>query len=549
MVKITGELYRKMLIGGAVSIENIKEIANDLNVFPVPDGDTGTNMALTMSSALKAMSDISEPTLKDAVSKTATALLRGARGNSGVILSLLFRGIAKHLKELDEATGIDFAKALVSGVETAYSAVMKPAEGTILTVSRVSAKKALDMCNENPEMSVEEVFVIVLEMADIALKETQFQNSVLEKAGVVDAGAYGYIEILKGMQAAFLGKEIEYTAPTKTENVENNENFAGINPEDIVFAYCTEFIAQKEDARRSVSKLSSVLEKIGDSIVVVDDEEIVKVHVHTNEPNIALAEGLKFGQLLSIKIENMREQHSTKVVKEAETYTLKAEIAPNDNKYGFVSVSAGEGLNDIFKDLGVEGILYGGQTMNPSTGDIVHIINSVPAENVFVFPNNKNIIMAAEQAKAICDTKNVIVIPTKTIQQGISALLNYDESMELDDLTEVFNSAISRVTSGQITYAARNSEFDGKKIKEGEYLSLLESKLNASHKKIEHVCEKLAKDMVKEDSQFVTVIYGQDSNEELANSVAEIFAKMNPDLEVTIINGGQPVYYFFISVE
>ncbi|MFI3226314.1 MAG: DAK2 domain-containing protein [Clostridia bacterium] len=548
MSNITGELYRKMLIEGALSIEDIKETANELNVFPVPDGDTGTNMALTMSSGLKAMSELSEPTLKVAVEKTASSLLRGARGNSGVILSLLFRGFAKYLKELNEATGHDFAYCLNAGVETAYSAVMKPAEGTILTVSRVSAQAAVDAADENPEITVAEVFEVVLESAEIALKETQFQNPVLEKAGVFDAGAYGYIEILKGMQNAYLGKEI--VRAEKVEVVTNTQaSFSEINPDDIKFAYCTEFIAAKEDPRRSISKLQAILDSIGDSIVVVDDDEIVKVHVHTNEPNIALGEGLKFGPLLTVKIENMREQHSTKMVEEAAAFTPVMEIAPNDKAYGFVAISAGDGLADVFSDLGVDAVVRGGQTMNPSTDDIVRAANSVPAETVFVLPNNKNIIMAAEQASLICETKKIIVIPTKTIPQGITAMLNFEESEDAQEIAKVMTDSISLVKSGQITYAARNSDFDGKKIKEGEYLALFEGKLNSNSKKLESVVTKLAREMVNKESQFVTIIYGEETTEDQAQELTSIFEKLNPSVEITLINGGQPVYYYIISVE
>ncbi|MFI3115938.1 MAG: DAK2 domain-containing protein [Clostridia bacterium] len=549
MSNITGEIYRKMIIEGALSIDDVKDITNELNVFPVPDGDTGTNMALTMSAGLKAMSELSTPSLKDAVDKTASALLRGARGNSGVILSLLFRGFSKYLKELDEVNGRDFAYSLNSGVETAYSAVMKPAEGTILTVSRVSAQSAVDSAEINPDITVSEIFDVLIESANNALKETQFQNPVLEKAGVIDAGAYGYIEILKGMQNAYLGKELIREAKPETLTSSSQANFSEINTDDIKFMYCTEFIASKEDPRRSVSKLKSILDSIGDSIVVVDDDEIVKVHVHTNEPNIALGEGLKFGPLLSIKIENMKEQHSTKVVEEASVYTPVMEIAPNDKPVGFVSVSAGDGLADVFSDLGVDTVVRGGQTMNPSTDDIVRAINSVPAETVFVLPNNKNIIMAAEQAIDICKTKKVIVIPSKTIPQGITAMLNFDEGMDIETITSTMNDSLSLVKSGQITYAARNSDFDGKKIKEGEYLGLFESKLNSNHKKLDNVVTKLVKEMITADNQFATIIYGSETTEEEAQTLVSIFEKQNPNIEITLINGGQPVYYYIISVE
>ncbi|MGN1009199.1 MAG: DAK2 domain-containing protein, partial [Butyricicoccus sp.] len=475
----------------------------------------------------------------------ASALLRGARGNSGVILSLLFRGIARKLRECQTAGGRDFALALREGVEAAYKAVMKPAEGTILTVSRVAAQHAVECCQANPALSVGEVLNAVLERGQTALQETTQQNPVLAKAGVVDAGGFGFLVILEGMRDAYQGIHREHAAedaaPTKSA-----ADFSAISDEDITFTYCTEFIAQRKDKARNVGRLRAILNEIGDSLVVVDDDDIVKVHVHTDQPNKALEEGLKFGPLLTVKIENMREQHTAKVIEGTEP--RERVIRDPEKKYGFVAVAAGEGLGSVFTDLGCDVVVKGGQTMNPSTDDILYAIDAVPAEVVFVFPNNKNIIMAAEQAVPLSD-KQVVIIPTRNIPQGISALLVFDPDSEVETNTGTMKEAMEAVTAGQITYAARNSEFDGKKIKEGEYLALCEGKLCANSKKPFDAVKKLAREMVKDDSAFATIIFGEGVTEEEAAKVEEIFRKENHDLEITVIDGGQPVYYYIISVE
>ncbi|MBP3312512.1 MAG: DAK2 domain-containing protein [Butyricicoccus sp.] len=542
---IDGLLFQSMVIEGALAIAEKKEQANELNVFPVPDGDTGTNMSLTMGSAMAEMHRLHEPTLAKAVDATASALLRGARGNSGVILSLLFRGIAKKLRECQAAGGRDLALALREGVEAAYKAVMKPAEGTILTVSRVAAQHAVECCQANPTLSVEEVLAAVLERGQTALQETTQQNPVLAKAGVVDAGGFGFLTILEGMRDAYLGihkeRAIQEAAPTSSA-----ADFSAISDEDITFTYCTEFIAQRKDKARNVARLRAILDEIGDSLVVVDDDDIVKVHVHTDQPNKALEEGLKFGPLLTVKIENMREQHTAKVIEGTEP--RERVIREPEKKYGFVAVAAGEGLGSVFTDLGCDVVVKGGQTMNPSTNDILYAIDAVPAEVVFVFPNNKNIIMAAEQAVPLSD-KQVVIIPTKNIPQGMSALLAFDPDAEVETNTGTMKEAIEAVTAGQITYAARNSEFDGKKIKEGEYLALCEGKLCANSKKPFDAVKKLAREMVQEESAFATIIFGEGVTEEDAAKVEEIFHKENRDLEITVIDGGQPVYYYIISVE
>lgn len=542
---IDGLLFQRMVIEGALAIAEKKEQANELNVFPVPDGDTGTNMSLTMGSAMAEMHRLHEPTLAKAADTTASALLRGARGNSGVILSLLFRGMAKKLRECTAAGGRDFALALREGVEAAYKAVMKPAEGTILTVSRVAAQHAVECCQANPELSVKEVFAAVLERGQTALQETTQQNPVLAKAGVVDAGGFGFLAILEGMRDAYLGIYKERAIPEDTPS-KAAADFSAISDEDITFTYCTEFIAQRKDKARNVGRLRAILSGIGDSLVVVDDDDIVKVHVHTDQPNKALEEGLKFGPLLTVKIENMREQHTAKVIESTEP--RERVIRNPEKKYGFVAVAAGEGLGSVFTDLGADVVVKGGQTMNPSTNDILYAIDAVPAEVVFVFPNNKNIIMAAEQAVPLSG-KQVVIIPSRNIPQGISALLAFDPDGETETNTGAMKEAMEAVTAGQITYAARNSEFDGKKIKEGEYLALCEGKLCANSRKPFDAVKKLAREMVRADSAFATIIFGEGVSEEDAAKVEDIFHKENRDLEITVIDGGQPVYYYIISVE
>lgn len=545
--KINGALYRSMVIEGALAIAEKKEQANELNVFPVPDGDTGTNMSMTMTSAMAEMEKLAEPSLAKAADATASALLRGARGNSGVILSLLFRGMAKKLRETEEADGRTLALALREGVDTAYKAVMKPAEGTILTVSRVAAQHAVELCQAEPSLTAEQVLAAIVEQGHTALEETIHQNPVLEKAGVVDAGGFGFLTIFEGMLDALRGirKERAVTAePTKS-----TADFGAINDEDITFTYCTEFIASRKDKARNVGRLRSILNEIGDSLVVVEDDDIVKVHVHTDQPNKVLEEGLKFGPLLTVKIENMREQHTAKVIEGTADAPRERVIVPAEKKFGFVAVAAGEGLKSLFTDLGADVVVQGGQTMNPSTDDILHAVDAVPAEIVFVLPNNKNIIMAAEQAVHLSDEKKVIVVPTKTIPQGISAMLAVDpEAGQDSELAIAMLEAAKHVCSGQVTYAARDSEFDGKKIKQGEYLSLCEGKLCANGKETS-VIKKLAREMVSDDSAFATVIFGEGVTEEQAAEVENLLHKENKEMEINVIDGGQPVYYYIISVE
>ncbi len=543
---ITGTLFQAMVIEGAFAIDAKKGQANELNVFPVPDGDTGTNMSLTMDAARKEMEKLSQPSLAKASDTAASALLRGARGNSGVILSLLFRGIAKKLKGNSEADGRIMALALKEGVDTAYKAVMKPAEGTILTVSRVAAQHAVEACQADASLSPEAVLAAIVYEGRKALKKTTKQNPVLEKAGVVDAGGFGFVTIFEGMLDALRGIHHE----RKEEPSEKSSaDFSSIAAEDIRFTYCTEFIAQRKDRSRNVGRLRNILDGMGDSLVVVEDDDIIKVHVHTDNPGKALEEGLKFGPLITVKVENMREQHTAKVVEGTANAPQERVIAKPEKQYGYVAVAAGDGLKDTFTDLGVDCVVQGGQTMNPSTNDILRAVDSVPAETVFVLPNNKNIIMAAEQAAKLYEEKKLVVVPTKSVPQGISAMLAADLGSGNDaSLAENMLEAAHNVRSGQVTYAARDSDFDGKKIKRGEYLSLFEGRLCANGRE-SSVLRKLVKELTKEPGEFATVIYGEGVTEERAEAVAAMLKKENKAIEVSIINGGQPVYYFIISVE
>ena len=545
--KIDGALFKSMVIEGALAIAENKERANELNVFPVPDGDTGTNMSMTMASAMTELDKLEEPTLAKAADTAASALLRGARGNSGVILSLLFRGMAKKLREAEQVDGRALALALREGVDTAYKAVMKPAEGTILTVSRVSAQHAVEACQADSALSAEQVLCAVLERGREALAETVHQNPVLEKAGVVDAGAFGFLTILEGMLDGLRGVRKERAAAQPAAKAA--ADFAAIADEEITFTYCTEVIAARKDKARNVGRLRAILSDIGDSLVVVEDDDIVKVHVHTDQPNRALEEGLKFGPLLTVKIENMREQHTAKVIEGTADAPAERVIAPPEKKYGFVAVAAGDGLKNVFTDLGVDMVVQGGQTMNPSTDDIVRAVDAVPAETVFVLPNNKNIIMAAEQAAHLAEGKKLVVVPTRTIPQGISAMLAADLDSEQDSgLAAAMADAAAQVRSGQVTYAARDSEFDGKKIKQGEYLSLCEGRLCASGRE-SVVLKKLVREMVTDDSAFATVIYGEGVSAEQAAEVEALLRRENKDMEISVIDGGQPVYYYILSVE
>ena len=539
---INGADLRRMIISAAASIEIHKQALNELNVFPVPDGDTGTNMSMTINSAAADLRKSEDPDLYAASKVAASAMLRGARGNSGVILSLLFRGLSKALKGHEVADGVLWAQALQSGVDAAYKAVMKPAEGTILTVARLAAAKAASASQENNH--IEFVQEAAIEEAKVALANTVNQNPVLKKAGVVDAGGKGWLFALEAMLCALRGEDI--VAPEAGETAETKEqaDFSDFNTEDITFTYCTEFIISREN-QNDPEKLREFLSSIGDSLVLVDDEEIIKVHVHTNDPGRALHEAVEYGSFVTVKVENMRLQHTEKVMSEKE---LAPKIAEPEKPIGVVSVCAGEGLADVFTNLGVDAIISGGQTMNPSTQDILEAVNRVPAETVFVLPNNKNIIMAAQQVDALTP-KNVVVISSKTVPQGVTAMLSYNPEGSVEENTQSMTEALSTVDTMQITYAARNSDFDGYDIHEGDYLAMFGSSLFGTSQDIKVLLKSLAEKVRDEGKEYITIYYGCDIKEKHAQKAADLFADICPDAEISLINGGQPVYYYLISAE
>lgn len=539
---IDGAAFRRMVINAAAAVEINKQKINELNVFPVPDGDTGTNMSMTLNNAVADLKRAEDPTLTKAADLTASALLRGARGNSGVILSLLFRGIAKSLKGKDEATGAAFAEAMQVGVDNAYKAVMKPAEGTILTVSRLAAAAAVEAAEVQDD--VELVLEQAIKRGKVALDDTVNQNPVLMKAGVVDAGGVGWITVLSAMLSALRGEDILAPEPGEETAAKEQANFSDFETEDIKFAYCTEFIVSR-DNELDPDDLRSYLNGIGDSLVLVDDDEIIKVHVHTNHPGEVIEKALTYGGLITVKIENMRLQHTEKVLTETERMN---QIAKPEKKYGLVTVCAGKGLNEVFKDLGADQIISGGQTMNPSTEDILAAINRTPAETVFVFPNNKNIIMAAEQTISLTE-KEVVVIRSRTIPQGISAMLAFDPDASVEQNIQAMHDARHNVSTMQITYAARNSDFDGYAIHEGDYLALYGSALFGTSRNIEKLLRDLAKKVKSEEKEIITIFYGIDLDEKSGEKALRIFEEECPDAEISLINGGQPVYYYMISAE
>jgi len=539
---INGADLRRMIISAAASIEIHKQQLNDLNVFPVPDGDTGTNMSMTINAAASDLRKVEDPSLDKAAKTAASAMLRGARGNSGVILSLLFRGISKRLKGISEADGTTWAEALQEGVDAAYKAVMKPAEGTILTVARLAAAKAAEAARENN--FIEFVHEAALAEAKVALAGTTDMNPVLKKAGVVDAGGKGWVFALEAMLSSLQGEDVIVPEGMATGEIKDSANFDDFDTDDITFAYCTEFIIQRENDN-DPEKLRDFLSSLGDSLVLVDDEEIIKVHVHTNDPGKALHEAIEYGSFVTVKIENMRLQHTEKVMTEAEK---APKIAEPEKPFGVVSVCAGEGLADVFMNLGVDGIISGGQTMNPSTQDILEAVNKVPAETVFVLPNNKNIIMAAEQVDALTP-KKVIVIPSKTVPQGVTAMLNFNPEGSEEENTEALTEALSTVDTMQITYAARNSDFDGYDIKEGDYLALYGSALFGTSQDIKVLLKSLAQKVRDDGKEYITIYYGADVKEKDAQKAADLFASICPDADVNLLSGGQPVYYYLISAE
>ena len=552
---ITAKQLSEAYISGANNIENNRQKVDALNVFPVPDGDTGTNMSMTMGAAREELLHNSYTTVGDVAGKAASALLRGARGNSGVITSLLFRGFSKGLKHKTEACAADLVEALEIGVAAAYKAVMKPTEGTILTVARVAAEKSRAVLTETTEPL--EIWDLIIEYAEDALAHTPEQLPVLKKAGVVDAGGQGLVYIFKGMRQVFAGEGMVpgtagSTAAQTDEEAVTVVNAAGeVEEVDINNPYCTEFLVMRDDPDHDPAGLRAYLESIGDCVVVVDDDEIIKCHVHTAHPGLALEKAATYGMLTKLKIENMIEQHKAQVesVKEQQK---AVEIDPA-LAAGFVAVAAGDGVQQLFTDLGVQQIVSGGQTMNPSTEDILHAAEQVPAMDVYVLPNNKNIVMAAEQAARLARTsgvRRIHVVPTTTIPQGISAMMAYDESAEVKANVEAMQEAAEHVQSGSVTFAARDSDYDGHQIHEGELLALENGKVAFTGTDLGSVTAKIAKDLMREDSQFITLLYGADVSEETAGEVEEAVRALLPeDVELTVAYGGQPVYYFLISVE
>ena len=543
---LSGKILRDAIISGANNIINNKESVDELNVFPVPDGDTGTNMSMTIRNAVAELNMLSDSVTVETLAQTAaSAMLRGARGNSGVILSLLFRGLSKGLAGKHEATVEDYCNALKLGAEAAYKSVMKPTEGTILTVARVAAEKANDaQCKDFPEL-----FDVLTTAAKETLDQTPEMLPVLKKAGVVDAGGMGYYTILKGMASVICGGVmISAKEETATEKAVVT-NAAGTFETDIEFTYCTEFIVVKSDVNKDATKLRAFLESIGDCVVVVDDDSIIKVHVHTEHPGKALEEGILYGSLINLKIENMKEQHKGAAAKAEMQKRQKLAPAEPVKDFGFVSVTSGAGLEDLFKDLGVDVIVRGGQTMNPSTEDILEAINATPARNIFVLPNNKNIIMAAEQAVKLTD-RNVIVLQTRTIPQGITAMLAFDESSDFSTNGVNMTKALDNVGSGSITFAVRDSDFEGKQIKKGEILAMENGKLAFVEKDVTKALIKITKKLIRSGSSYITIIYGSDVTDETAQAAFEALrAKISDDIEIVLVNGGQPVYYYLISVE
>lgn len=552
---IDAEVLKKLFLAGAANLEAKKEWINDLNVFPVPDGDTGTNMTLTIMSAAKEVNSLTNPTMQTLSKAISGGSLRGARGNSGVILSQLLRGFTKVVRDYEEIDSIIISTAFQKAVETAYKAVMKPKEGTILTVARGMADKILDLSTEIDDL--EELFDKVIKYGDEVLEHTPDLLPVLKQAGVVDSGGQGLMQIMKGAYDALMGKEINYEAVAGQGGpAESSEVSAqGLEEKEIKFGYCTEFIVMLEkpyDAAKE-AEFKAYLESIGDSIVLVSDDDIVKVHVHTNHPGLAFEKGLTFGSLTKMKIDNMREEHQERVIANAEKVAKEqAEQAKKEEpkkKYGFISVSAGEGLSEIFRSLGVDYIIEGGQTMNPSTEDMLNAIEKVNAENVFIFPNNSNIILAANQAQSIVEDKNIIVIPTKTIPQGISALIAYSEDADPEENAEAMKEEISNVKSGSVTYAVRDTEIDDKTIKHGDIMGIGDKTILSVGQNIQDVTKDMIEQLAGDDAELISIYYGSDVTEEDANALAEAVEAVYPDVDVEVNYGGQPIYYYILSVE
>ena len=553
---INAAVFAKMFLAGAKNLEAKKEWINELNVFPVPDGDTGTNMSMTIMSAAKAVSELENPTMKELAKAISSGSLRGARGNSGVILSQLFRGFTKVIAEYDELDVVILTEAMQKAVETAYKAVMKPKEGTILTVAKGAANKALELCDDTDDI----VFFVdeVIKEADHVLSKTPDMLPVLKQAGVVDSGGQGLVQVLKGGYDSLIGKEIDYS-------IEGSAASAGVmkitaeTEADIKFGYCTEFIIVLNQplTEKQEHEYKNFLESIGDSIVVVADDEIVKTHVHTNAPGLAIQEALKHGSLSKIKIDNMREEHQEKLIKDAEKLakeqkeeeTKEEKTEEPRKEMGFISVSIGAGVNEIFNGLGVDYIIEGGQTMNPSTEDMLNAIDHVNADNIFILPNNKNIVLAANQAASLVEDKKIIVIPTKTIPQGITALINFIPDQSAEENAERMTEELENVKTGQVTYAVRDTVIDDKEIKQGDYMGIGDKSILAVGKDIKSTTEDMVAEMVDEESAIICIYYGEEVTEEDANALGAALEEKYPEVEVEVHFGGQPIYYYVISVE
>ena len=549
MTTINAETLQKMFIAGAKNLEAKKEWINELNVFPVPDGDTGTNMTLTIMSAAKEVGAITEPTMETIAKAISTGSLRGARGNSGVILSQLFRGFTREIKKVDQIDVDVLSRACVKAVETAYKAVMKPKEGTILTVAKGMADKSCELVGESDDL----VHVIdeIIKHGDYVLSQTPEMLPVLKQAGVVDSGGQGLMTVIKGAFDALLGKEIDYTLePVQTAGTKVTEEVP-MDDVEIKFGYCTEFIINldKEMPKSEEKAFKEFLESIGDSIVLVADDEIVKVHVHTNEPGVAITKALTYGSLSRMKIDNMREEHQERLIKNAEKMAEQQKADEPRKKYGFVAVSVGEGLDEIFKGLNVDHIISGGQTMNPSTEDILNAIDKINADNIYVLPNNKNIILAAQQAESLVEDKNIIVIPSKTIPQGISAMIGFIPDNSPEDNKEAMIDSMSYVKTGEVTYAVRDTVIDDKEIKEGNIMGIGDEGILAVGEEIDDTTINMIKEMQDEESEIVSVYYGAEVTEEAANKLADKIAEALPEIEVEVYPGGQPIYYYIASVE
>lgn len=555
--KIDAVMLSKMFLAGAKNIEAKKEWINELNVFPVPDGDTGTNMSLTIMAAAREVDALSKPSMAEVSKAISSGSLRGARGNSGVILSQLLRGFTKVIKTSEELDTIILANAFQKGVETAYKAVMKPKEGTILTVAKGMADKAAEIADSVTEL--DKFMGQVIEYGDYVLSQTPEMLPVLKQAGVVDSGGQGLMEVLRGAYDAFLGKELDLTINGSNSFSINKGKNENTDTQDIEFGYCTEFIVmlEKEYTSETEEEFKKYLGSIGDSLVVVSDDDIVKVHVHTNDPGLAIQKGLTYGSLTSMKIDNMREEHNEKLIKEADKAakaaleSREAAIEPAEPKkeVGFIAVSIGEGINEIFKELGVDYLIEGGQTMNPSTEDMLNAIEKVNAENVFILPNNKNIILAANQAKALVEDKNIFVIPTKTVPQGITAVINYVLDKSPADNEASMLEEIKRVKTGQVTYAVRDTNIDGKEIKENDIMGIGDHSIVSVGANVDKVTKEMLSDLVDEESELISIYYGADITKKEAESLAGEVQELYAACDVEVHMGGQPIYYYIVSVE